>query len=236
MGLAVVYHRVIFDLDGTITDPMRGIIQSVNHALTACGMHEIRSTAGFSWFVGPPLREGFKRLVGSTDQSLIERLVTAYRERYATVGLYETVMYHGIVGLLNDLYHDRRTLILGTSKPTTYAERVMEHLELDHLFDKVVGCELDGRRSGKDEIIRYVIEGYGGPKSDYIMIGDRDLDISGARSNGIDSVGVLWGYGSASEIAGSGPTFVAKNVDDVSAILLRLPRGARRSYGPTTSP
>lgn len=223
MGSAVVYHHVIFDLDGTITDPMKGIFQSVNHALTTCGIHEIGSHADIPWFVGPPLREGFKRLVGSTDQSLIERLVTAYRERYSTVGLYETVMYQGIEGLLNDLSHDRRKLILGTSKPTTYAERVMTHLKLDHMFDMVVGCELDGRRSSKDEIIRYVIEGYGGPKSDYIMIGDRGLDIIGARSSGIDSVGVLWGYGTASEIAEAGPTFVAKNAGDVKAILSRFP-------------
>jgi phosphoglycolate phosphatase len=215
-----VYRYLIFDLDGTVTDSKLGIVRSVNHALKSCGFPEIRQDRDLSWFVGSPLREGFKELVGTSDKSLIERLVATYRERYATIGLYENALYPGIAELLRDLFDRERELILATSKPTTYARKILENFELSSLFDKIIGSELDGTRSSKEEIIKSVIDAYGGPTPGYVMIGDRGDDIIGARRNNVDSIGVLYGYGTESEVTESNPTFVVKSVEDIRAILL----------------
>jgi phosphoglycolate phosphatase len=215
-----VYRYLIFDLDGTVTDSKAGIVKSVNHALKSCNFPEVEQDRDLSWFVGPPLREGFKELVGTSDNSLIEELVASYRERYATIGLYENILYPGIAELLNDLFDRGKVLILVTSKPTTYARKILENFELGRLFDGIIGAELDGTRSSKEETIKFVIGAYGGSTSGYVMIGDRGDDIIGARSNNIDSIGVLYGYGKTSEVTESNPTFVAKTVEDIREILL----------------
>ncbi|MGD0396860.1 MAG: HAD hydrolase-like protein [Nitrososphaerales archaeon] len=215
-----MYRYLIFDLDGTVTDSKAGIVRCVNHALKSCGYPEVKHDRDLSWFVGPPLREGFKELVGTSDNSLIERLVAAYRERYATIGLYENALYPGIAELLSDLFDREKVLVLATSKPTTYAKKILDNFELARLFGRIVGSELDGTRSSKEEVIKFAIGAYGGPTSGYVMIGDRGDDVIGARRNNVDSIGVLYGYGTASEVTVSNPTFVAKTVEDLRTILL----------------
>lgn len=215
-----VYRYLIFDLDGTLIDSKDGIVKSVNHALRACGFPELDEGRDLSWFVGPPLRDGFKELVGATDNALVEKLVASYRERYSRVGLFESALYPGIAELLNDLFDHDMVLILVTSKLTTYARRILENFELASLFDKTIGSELDGTRSTKEEAIKLVFSAYGGPTSMYVMIGDRGDDIIGARKNSIDSIGVLYGYGTSSEVTESNPTFVAKTVEDIRTMLL----------------
>jgi phosphoglycolate phosphatase len=217
-----VYQSLIFDLDGTVTDSKVGIVRSVNHALKSCGFPEVKQDRDVSWFVGPPIREGFEELVGTSDKSLIEKLVATYRERYATTGVCETVLYPGIAELLSNLFDRKKVLILVTSKPTTYAKKILENFELSCLFDRIIGCELDGTRSSKEELVKFVIDAYGGPTSGYVMIGDRRDDIIGARSNSIDSIGVLYGYGTTSEVTESNPTFVARTVENIRAILLSV--------------
>lgn len=203
-----------------MTDSKAGIVRCVNHALKSCGLPDVKQDRDLSWFVGPPLEEGFKELVGANDISLIERLVASYRERYATIGLYESVLYPGIAELLSDLFDRQRVMILATSKPTIYARKILENFGLNSLFDRIVGSELDGTRSSKEEAIRFAIGAYGGPTFDYVMIGDRGDDIIGARRNSVNSVGVLYGYGTASEVMESNPTFVARTAEDIRAILL----------------
>jgi phosphoglycolate phosphatase len=215
-----VYRYLVFDLDGTVIDSKAGITRSINHALRLCGLPEVKRDRDLSWFVGPPLREGFKELVHSRNSSLIEELVAAYRERYAAIGLYESALYPGIAELLNDLFDQGRVLTLATTKPTIHAKKILENFKLSCLFDRIVGSELDGTRSRKEEAIKLVIGAYGGPTSGYVMIGDRGDDVTGARRNGVDSIGVLYGYGTASEVMESNPTFVAKTVTDIRAILL----------------
>ncbi len=219
-GFGTMYRYLIFDLDGTLIDSKAGIIRSVDHALRTCGLPDVEEGLDLSWFVGPPLRDGFKELVGTNDKALIEKLVASYRERYSRVGLFENALYPGIPELLYDLFDRDRVLILATSKLTTYARSILENLELARLFDKTIGSELDGARSTKEEAIKLVTGAYGGPTSAYVMIGDRGDDVIGARRNNIDSIGVLYGYGTPSEIAESNPTFVAKAVEDIREILL----------------
>jgi phosphoglycolate phosphatase len=215
-----MYQYPIFDLDGTVTDSKMGIVRCVNHALKSCGLPEVEQDRDLSWFVGPPLREGFKELTRTDNDSLVEKLVAKYRERYITIGLYESTLYPGIAELLSDLVKQRRVLILATTKPTTYARKILEDFRLDRLFSMVVGSEFDGSRSGKEEIIKSVIGANSGPTSGYVVIGDRGEDIIGARRNSVDSIGVLYGYGTISEVTSSNPTFVARTVEEVRAILL----------------
>lgn len=167
--------------------------------------------------VGPPLREDFKKLVDTSDDSLVEKLVVAYREMYGDLSL-ESKLYPGIRELLVDL-SKTKTLAVATAKPTISASRILEHLKLDHLFLTIAGSELDGTRSTKEELIKHVIEVCDGPSSDFVYVCDRGDDIIGARRNKVDSVGVLYGYGTAIEIEESNPTFVARNLEELTSIL-----------------
>jgi phosphoglycolate phosphatase len=212
-----VYRYIIFDLDGTLIDSLPEIAASANHALKTCGFSEVPNARDLSWFVGPPLREGFKKLVNTSDDTLIDKLIIAYREIYKDVSL-EAKLYPGIKKLLIDLAKTK-TLALATSKPTVFASRILERLELNHLFSTITGSELDGTRSTKEELIKQVIETCDAPSSDFVHVGDRSVDIIGAKRNKIDSVGVLYGYGTAIEIEESNPTFIARDVNELGSIL-----------------
>lgn len=215
-----MYRYVIFDLDGTLVDSRAGIVHSLNFALESCGYPRVNDDRELSWFVGPPLQECFRKLGVTDDSSVIERLVAAYSEDYASVGMYESSLYPGTTEVLHDLFDRGIVLILATSKLTAFAEGILQSFELDELFGKIIGSDMDGSTSTKDEQIGYVMGAYGGPASGYILVGDRGDDIVGARRNGIDSIGVLYGYGGAAEISESGPTHLAKDIEDVRAILL----------------
>lgn len=218
-----MHTRLIFDLDGTLTDPKVGIIRCVNHALKSCGMPEIDETGDdYAWVVGPPLRETFRQLTGENAKaSLIERLVGAYRERFEAVGMFENSLYPGVKEMLAGLSSDRkgRKLVLATSKPTVYARKIADYYRLGSVLDLIIGCELDGSRSSKGELVRDVIAHYGGNLASYVMIGDRVHDILGAKQAGIDSIGVLYGYGKESEIVGAEPTFIVRSVRELGDLL-----------------
>lgn len=218
-----IHSHIVFDLDGTLTDPKVGILRCVNHALKSCGMPEIDETGDdYAWVVGPPLRETFRQLAGdNADASLIERLVVAYRERFESVGIFENSLYPGVKEVLAALSNDGngRKLVLATSKPTVYARKIVDHYGLGGLFDLIIGSELDGRRSSKDELIRDVIGHYGGDLASYVMIGDRVHDIVGAKRAGIDSIGVLYGYGKESEMVGAEPKFIVRSVQELGDLL-----------------
>jgi phosphoglycolate phosphatase len=176
----------------------------------------------YSWVIGLPLREVFRQLIGkSAEDSLIERLVDAYRERYEAVGIYESSLYSGVEEMLIGLSNERkdRKLVIATSKPTVYATRIVNHFGLGDFFDLIVGSELDGRMTGKDELIKHVIGYYDRDLASYVMIGDRMHDIMGARKAGIDSIGVLYGYGKESEIVSAGPNFIVRSVQELGSLL-----------------
>jgi len=215
-----VYRCLIFDLDGTIVDSLPGITKSVNYALESCGLPRHQDDQSLSWFVGPPLREGFEGLTKTDDALLIDKLILAYRQSYRDVAL-ESRLYPGIAELLVDV-SGAKTLALATSKMTSTAERILRHHKLDHLFGVIVGSDPDGALSSKEESIGRVVDSIGGAGSDYLFIGDRGADVIGARKNGVDSVGVLYGYGTAREIEDARPRFVAKTVADLRGILLAM--------------
>jgi phosphoglycolate phosphatase len=195
--------RLFFDLDGTLTDPAEGIVRSLEHALDRLG-EPPRPTSDLARWIGPPLREAFAELLGGADPALLERAVAAYRERFATTGLFENQPYPGIDATLDGLRARGFELHVVTSKPAVYARRVLDHFELARHFGQVFGSELSGERSRKDELIRHALEILGGGGAATWMVGDRSYDMAGARANGVGALGVLWGYGSREELLEAG--------------------------------
>jgi phosphoglycolate phosphatase len=217
-----LYRRIIFDLDGTLTDPKVGILRCINHALESQGFPRIAESGGAHlWVVGPPLRDVFRRIVGEEAfPPLVEELVAKYRERYESVGMFENFVYPGVSDMLVRLKAAGRVLAVATTKPEAYAKRIVEHFGLGSAFDALVGSSLDGSGSEKRELIMRAAEVVGGELPDFVMVGDRDFDILGAKEAGVDSVGVLYGYGSRAEILSSEPTYVVGSVEELGDLLL----------------
>lgn len=212
------YNLILFDLDGTLTDPGEGIRNSVAYALEKYGI-EVEDILTLNRFIGPPLAEGFQQFYGfSTEQAA--QAVSYYREYYQDYGIFENCVYKGIPELLELLRAHRKTLAVATSKPEVYAKQILKHYGLEPYFDCVVGGNLDGTRCKKHEVIAAVLEQY--PASAgyrAVMVGDREHDIIGARQMGLDSVGVLFGYGSAEELNKAQATALAATVADIATFV-----------------
>jgi phosphoglycolate phosphatase len=191
--------NIFFDLDGTLTDPRDGIVRCIQYALGKLGQKP-RSEAELCRYIGPPLRESFAELLNTDDCAEINRAVNIYRERYSTIGLIENAVYAGIPEALSQLCAGGNALFVATSKPEIYARQIMEHFGLAAHFRKIRGCELDGTRADKGELIAHMLKEEELAPSDTVMIGDRLHDAVGARANGVVPVGVLWGYGDEAEL------------------------------------
>ena len=208
---------LLFDLDGTLTDPFEGITNSARYALQKIGV-EAPPAEELRWVIGPPLRETILEL-GIPDER-VEEAVAAFREYLVPKGLYENQVYDGIKELLGDLKARGYTLALATSKVIEYAERVLKHFGLLEYFDFIGGAELDGSRSDKHEVIEYVINSLGiSNRSGVYMLGDRKHDIIGAKKSGIKSVGVLWGYGSPEELKTANADYIVSNIIELKELL-----------------
>jgi len=194
--------RLLFDLDGTLTDSGRGITRCVQHALAGLGKLAPHAS-DLAWCVGPPLRESFAELLGSSDASLIDQALALYRERFASVGMFENMVYPGVREGLMQLCEAGHRLWVVTSKPHVYARRILAHFELLQAFVAVYGSELSGERSDKVSLLRHVLDAEACDTRPY-MVGDRRHDVEGAHANGLEAIGVLWGYGSKAELEASG--------------------------------
>jgi len=211
---------IFFDLDGTLTDPMIGITNSVQYALRKHGI-EVSDTRTLCPFIGPPLRESFRVFYGF-DEAGAESAVAAYREYFAEKGIYENTIYDGIPEMLQALRRAGKTLVLATSKPAVYAARILAHFGIAEYFAFVSGSELDGRRDKKADVIRYALEQTGiTDLADVVMIGDREHDILGAKEVGVSSIGVLYGYGNAEELHKAGADDIAGSVGELVEKLRR---------------
>ena len=212
------YKYILFDLDGTLTDPKEGITKSVAYALDAYGIH-VEDLDSLCKFIGPPLKESFMVYYGM-DDAQGEEAVAKYRERFSVTGLFENKVYEGIREMLECLKEEGKTLIVATSKPAVFSERILEHFDLMKYFTFLSGSELDGTRVDKAEVIAYALEKNGiTDLSNVVMVGDREHDIIGANKNGIDSVGVLYGYGCMEEFEKHHATYVAESVEQLKNIL-----------------
>ena len=210
--------NLLFDLDGTLTDPLPGIARSIQHALVTLGT-EPPEIADLRRFIGPPLRASLAELIGSTDATLVSRAIAAYRERFARVGMFENAVYPGIVDELARLDATGNALWVVTSKPHVYANAIVDHFHLRRFFRSVYGSELDGRLVDKSELIAVVLRNEGIHAAETWMIGDRAPDIRGGRDNGTRTAAVLWGYGLEDELIAAQPDVVVRSVADLALSL-----------------
>lgn len=216
----MTYQTVLFDLDGTLTDPYPGISKSIAYALEKMKAPAL-DVQTLVTFIGPPLLQSFQEICGFTEKQAFEAL-GYYRERFAIEGLYENSVYAGIPELLNSLKKSGKTLAVATSKPTVFAEKILHHFRLAQYFDVIVGSNLDGTRNAKNEVIHEVLTQLNVMTTEsIIMIGDRKHDILGAQKEGIQSIGVLYGYGSLEEIQQSDATYIVKEVADILSLLVK---------------
>ncbi|UAL47856.1 HAD family hydrolase [Sutcliffiella horikoshii] len=213
------YKIILFDLDGTLSDPKEGITKSVQYALEKMDIVE-PDTDRLETFIGPPLQVSFAEYYGFDEKESI-RAIDFYRERFKEKGMFENVLYPNISLLLEALKESGFVLVVATSKPTIFAEQIIKYFELEEYFQLIVGSNLDGTRSSKTEIIQYILDNYTDfNRRDFVMIGDRKHDIIGAKNTGIDSIGVTYGYGSQEEIRDAEPTYIISSVDDLMGLLL----------------
>ncbi len=192
---------IYFDLDGTLTDPKLGITRSIQYALRKLDRRAPPKDE-LVWCIGSPLRASLKKLLGADD--LAGKALSLYRERVGDIGIFENEIYPGIEDTLSVLAKSDRRLFVATSKPTIYAERIIDYFKLTVYFERVFGSELDGRRSDKTELLNYALQTTGVDPLQATMIGDRSHDMIGARNNGMTAVGVLYGYGSKEELVAAG--------------------------------
>jgi phosphoglycolate phosphatase len=196
--------NVLFDLDGTLTDPREGILGCINHALRSLGQ-PVPPEEVLERFIGPPLRSIFGELLGaSSGGEQVEAAVDLYRERFSSVGMFENLVYDGIPDVLAALSSRGARLFVATSKPRVFAEQILEHFGLARYFDAVYGSELDGRLSEKADLVGHALLTSRLSAAETLMVGDRRHDIVGALRHQVTPVGVLWGYGSEDELVAAG--------------------------------
>lgn len=209
-----MYNTILFDLDGTLTDSGRGITNSVAYALTEFGL-KFESKEELRCFIGPPLIKIFMQSYNLSEETA-RALVKKYREYYSVNGIFENDLYENIDYLLSSLSSMGKKLILATSKPEHFAIKILEHFGIAKYFSYVCGATMDEKRTEKDAVIAYALESAGiSDVKDVLMVGDREYDVLGAKSFGMDSVGVLYGYGSREELTTAGATYIAETVTDI---------------------
>ncbi|WP_459481782.1 HAD family hydrolase [Clostridium saccharoperbutylacetonicum] len=213
------FEYILFDLDGTITDSGEGITKSVQYALKDFGI-EVENIKELNKFIGPPLKDSFKRFYNFDDEKA-ELGLRKYREYYADKGIYENSLYDGIVEVLDKLKKSNKKIILATSKPEVYAKEILKYFKIDEYFTFVGGADFEETRVSKGDVIKFVLkEAQVSDLSKTIMIGDREHDIIGAKENNIKSIGVLYGYGDVIELTQARADHIIKNVDELMDIIL----------------
>ena len=213
-----MFDTVLFDLDGTLTDPGEGITNSVAHALKKYDI-EVSDKRELYKFIGPPLKDSFMKYYGF-DEAKAEEAIAYYREYFRDIGIFENEVYEGVEDMLKALSSEGKKLVLATSKPEEFAIRILEHFDLSKYFTVAAGASMDSSRSKKGDVIAYAIslcEDFN--KDTAVMIGDREHDIIGAKENGLKSIGVLYGYGDEAELKTAGADYIASTTDDILKLI-----------------
>ncbi len=213
-GQTIDVDTVFFDLDGTLTDPFEGISRSICYALESLAA-EVPDDEALRRFVGPPLLDTFRELVGD---ELANHALTLYRERFGLEGWLENRPYDRIDETLDVIRSSGRRLFVATSKPTVYAQKIVEHFNLARYFDGVYGSELDGTRNDKTELLAWAIARVG-PAAGAVMVGDRSHDITAGLNNKLGVIGVSYGFGSVGELRSAGAEKIAERPSDIPAML-----------------
>lgn len=212
---------VLFDLDGTLTDPALGITNCVMYALERFNIHPATREEIFP-YIGPPLIDSFMRFHGLSYEQALQAVVY-YRERFSVDGWRENEVFRGTAMLLSELKAKGCTLIVATSKPEEFANRILRHFELAQYFDFVAGSTLSGLRPTKESVVAYVRERYPSIHgANTVMVGDRRYDVLGAHSQDLPAVGVLFGYGNREELEQANAEYIAENMQELSDLLISL--------------
>lgn len=213
------YKYLLFDLDGTITDSETGITRCVEYALNYFGI-QVNDLRELSPFIGPPLLDSFKDFYHFNDEQAI--IATAkYRERYTDKGIFENELYPGIKELLAEAQQKDKKVILATSKPEIFARRILDYFGLSNYFFFIAGSGLDGSLHTKTDVINHILQSNNITElSTVVMIGDRKHDIIGAKNVGIDSIGVLYGFGDYKELSEAGANYIVEDITTLRKLLL----------------
>ena len=209
---------LFFDLDGTLTDPARGITLCFQHTMHVMG-RPAPETRDLLRYIGPPLRGTLAELLGTEDPAVIETAIAHYRERFAAVGMYENEVYPDVPAGLAELQGAGYRMWVVTSKPAVYAREIVEHFGLRGYFREVHGPDLAGRHAEKTALIAHVLEHERLDPENVWMIGDRVFDVAGGRKNGTRTIGVSWGYGSVEELREAGADAVVESMARLVEIL-----------------
>lgn len=212
-----MFDTVLFDLDGTLTDPFEGITNSIVYALKKFGI-EVADKRTLIDFIGPPLLESFSSRYGFAED-MAQKAVEYYREYFSQKGIFENRVYSGVEDMLKALKFRGVRILLATSKPQPFAERILAHFKLSEYFDFVAGASFGKERSQKADVIAYAIESGKVNVESAVMVGDRKHDVLGAKANGLKSIGVLYGYGSRDELLKSGADFLANEPADILKLI-----------------
>ncbi len=211
------YDHCLFDLDGTLTDPAIGITNSVMHALDKFGIH-VNDRSELFPFIGPPLDHSFMTFFGFSPEDAA-RAIAYYREYFSVWGLFENEVYDGIPEMLSELKDRGVVLAIATSKPYEFTVRILEHFDLMKYFDHIGAATMDGSISRKEDVILNLLDKMGAEnRASILMVGDRHHDIDGAKINGLDSAGVLWGYGSEDELQTAGANYLLQKPEDIPGL------------------
>jgi phosphoglycolate phosphatase len=209
---------VLFDLDGTLTDPFPGITRCIDHALVRLGRVSPPAES-LRWCIGPPLTSSFRLLLDTEDDVILADAVRLYRERYACVGKFENALVEGVPDALAKLHGQGAYLTVATSKLMTYAGEIIEHFGLGGWFHAVQGSELDGRNAAKADLIGHILATEGIDPGQCVMVGDRSHDVIGAAAHGIPTIGVDWGYAEPGELEEAGAFALAGHPSELPALV-----------------
>lgn len=217
------YSWIFFDLDGTLTQSGSGIMNSVRYALRKMGKPEPPEKV-LRRFIGPPLSDSFVRFCGCTAQE-VQQGIVFYREYYTSGGMFENELYPEVGDMLRTLKEAGLRLAIATSKPEVLSLQIVEHFHLNQYFEAVCGATMDDTRVKKSDVIAYALETLGiaqEQKPSVLMVGDREHDILGAKENGLDSMGVLYGYGSEEELCKAGADYIVETASGAAEKILTL--------------
>ncbi len=216
------YHTIAFDLDGTLTDPKRGLTSAFAYALGKIGV-DFGSKEYLVKFIGPPLRDSFQKEYNLSNEDADEALVK-FREYFGVYGWWDNELYEGVHELLSSLKEAGKTLILATSKPDVHSSKILKLFDIAKYFDFAEGASFDSSREKKCDVLDYALSKVGivtdEQKAGVVLVGDTVFDVEGANICGVDSIAVTYGYGKEEELKKLGATYIAGSVTEVKDILI----------------
>ncbi|MDT4898082.1 MAG: phosphoglycolate phosphatase [Acidobacteriota bacterium] len=209
--------NILFDLDGTLTDPLEGMTKCFHYAFERLSV-PCPTEAELQLHIGPPLRSTFSQILKTTDEAMVERAVGFYRERFSTEGMFENEVYEGVPEMLAALQSSSKRLFVATSKLQAFTNIILRHFKLSAYFDGVYGSAPNGQFDNKVDLLRHLLASESLAAEETLMVGDRKYDITGAKENNCFAAGVTYGYGSMEELSEAGADYLCHSPSDVAAL------------------